>query len=215
MLEKLRQIFASIDVNNDGRLSNTEIAAKLNTDDELEELMLKAGKSHAEVAKKLDLDADGFVTLEEMLEILGAQGTTFTIEWLEEQINFHQEDIKSRRLNVLSIESGVDAGTLEEDAEKCNAEWNEEYGKYQRDLGEVFPVWALMFSVVEDDDGNITNLITHEAVEVIQKMWELDLAVDIRRTIDLAEIIVLVGTRSGKGAWGWGICLQESSGGST
>lgn len=53
-----------------------------------------------------------------------------------------------------------------------------------------------MFSVVEDEDeetGISTDNITHEAVEVIQRMWELDLSVNVRRTVDRGEIIVLVG----------------------
>ena len=193
LLTKVTDLYKAIDKDGDGKVTKHEVALRMQEDDEIQELMYLAGKSSRDIVTQLDADGDGIISPEEFTGMLTQSGFSYSIEWLEEQIHFHQEDIKSRRLNVLSIESGVDASTLEEDAEKCNAEWNEEYGKYQRDLGEVFPVWALMFSVVEDDDGNITNLITHEAVEVIQKMWELDLAVDIRRTIDLAEIIVLVG----------------------
>ena len=196
--EALRQsvtaLYHDIDKDGDGALTKHEIAVRMKEDNSLEDLMHLAGQSSKNIIDTLDADKDGTVSLKEFLDILANQGAEYTIEWLEEQIVFQHNAQMDRRLNVLTVETGYDASTVKTDAEKCNAEWDAESGTYQRDLGKVFPVWALMFSMVEDSEtGACTDNITHEAVEVIQRMWELDLSVNVRRTVDRGEIIVLVG----------------------
>ena len=191
--DELRHAFRLFDQDGDGTLTKDEVHKRLDEDDTIEELMSLAGKSLKNINEQLDADADGTVSRKEFIDMLTKQGFEYTFDWLTEQIVFQKENMQSRRLNILAIEEGYDASTVKADAEKCNATWNEETQRYERDLGDVFPVWALVFDMVEDRDGNLTDFITHEAVEVIQRMWELDLSVDVRRTIDKDEIIVLVG----------------------
>jgi hypothetical protein len=54
---QLTQLFSSMDQDHDGKLDTTEIAAKLQGDDTLEELMLLAGKSYKETARQVRLPA--------------------------------------------------------------------------------------------------------------------------------------------------------------
>jgi hypothetical protein len=192
--KKVVDLYNEIDKDGDGTLSKREISERLAADSSIQDLMHLAGKSSQNVITQLDADADGMVTLDEFIGILTKQGFAYSIEWLEEQIVFHYDLQMDRRLNVLTVEPGYDESTLKADAEKCNAEWNDASASYERDLGKVFPVWALMFTMVEDKEtGETTDNISHEAVEVIQRMWELDLSVTVRRTVDRREIIVLVG----------------------
>ena len=191
--KKLAAVYASMDTDGDGKLSGHEIRMKLDADDEVEELMALAGKSLKNIGEQLDANTDGGVSEEEFISMLTKQGFEYNFEWLVEQVVFQKQDIEDRRLNTLTIEEGYDASTVEADAEKCNATLNKKTGKWERDLGEVLPVWALLFTMGRDEDGELTDMVTHETVEVIQRMWELDLSVDVRRTVDQGEIIVLVG----------------------
>ena len=89
------------------------------------------------------------------------QGFQYSIEWLEEQIVFHAVEMRRRKL-TLTLE-GVD-------------------------LGVPVPAWCLLFEVLPNEDGMPSNMITHETVEVVHRLWELDLSVDIRRSVDLGEV---------------------------
>lgn len=191
--QRLEAMYEEIDTDGDGKLSGGEIKAKLERDDELEDLMSLAGKGLKNVSAQLDANQDGLVSKQEFIEMLTKQGYEYTWDWLLEQVAFQRGDVENRQLNVLTIEEGYDASTVEAAAAKCNATLDPDSGKWERDLGEVLPVWALVFTVVRDEEGALTDYVTHETVEVVQRMWELDLSVDVVRTIDRGEVIVLVG----------------------
>jgi hypothetical protein len=116
-------------------------------------------------AVQLDLNSDGAITLDEFFAILGSQGTTYTIGWLEEQIAFNQQT--TEKLNMLP---GSDVH-----------------------LGTPSPAWAIVFEVFCDEDDFPTDTITQETVEVCDKLWHLSLSVEMRRSLDCKEVIILVG----------------------
>ena len=63
--ETINRMFAEMDVNGDGVLSQKEITDTLAGDNELEEAMTKAGCSTKHIYAHLDSDGDSTVTLEE------------------------------------------------------------------------------------------------------------------------------------------------------
>jgi hypothetical protein len=163
---KVDLLFDQIDTDHDGSLSNAELSAHLTGDDELEYMMLLAGRSMRDMFAQLDTDKDGRVTHEEFQGVLGQIGATYSIAWLEEQILYHKRDVEERGLNT-------DFNGLH--------------------LGTPAPAWCLVFVVEKNDDGKPTNILTHETVELVQKMWKLDLSVTMHRSIDRNEVLILVG----------------------
>ena len=118
VLEKrLAALYASIDTDSDGKLSGAEIKAKLDADDEIEELMALAGKSIKNIGDQLDKNQDGMVSLEEFLKMLTQQGFEYNFDWLVEQVVFQKQHVENRRLNVLTVEEGYDVSTVKADAE--------------------------------------------------------------------------------------------------
>ena len=192
LLDNINLLFDDIDTDNDGMLSKEELMNKIELDGQLVQLMRLAGKSTAGIERQLenttaandettrtdsssqatsiqdqmDTDNDGFVSREEFVRMLAAPTFSYTIEWLEEQIVFNAVKSRQRKLN-------------------CRLDGT--------DLGTVIPCWALLFEVEEGEDGLPSNIITHETVEVVQKCWALDLSVDMRRTLDRGEVIILIG----------------------
>ena len=65
-----KRLFKEIDADGDETISRDEIAAKLRTDDELQALMVRAGKAAAYIFEQLDTDGDGSITLDEFLRIV-------------------------------------------------------------------------------------------------------------------------------------------------
>jgi len=101
----------------------------------------------------------------EFLALLGAQGTVYTLGWLEEQIAFNQRITEN--LNRLPGSAIY--------------------------LGTPLPAWAIVFEVSCDNKGFPTDSITQETVEICQKLWRLSLSVDMRLSVDRKEVIILVG----------------------
>jgi hypothetical protein len=174
---KMSQLFDQIDRDGDGNLSRTEVIEKIRADDEFEDMMHLAGKSTMDIYRHLersnfsqatdsvlsgfDTNADDNISRDEFLKLLATQDFQYSIEWLEEQIVFHAVELRRRKL-TLTLE-GID-------------------------LGVPVPAWCLLFEVLPDEDGMPSNMITHETVEVVHRLWELDLSVDIRRSVDLGEV---------------------------
>ena len=176
---RIEAMFEAIDSDGDGKLSREELEAKLGTDGELEEYLRLCGCATSDVFDQLDADHNGAVTLDEFRAILGRRGSNFTIEWLEEQIVYQNRRLRSMGYNI-------------------RPEHLNEVGEIMpaKDLGEPRYVVALLFSVGTDGPGftgNPTNLATEECVELVQRMWKADLAIDMRMSLDRSEIILLVG----------------------
>ena len=63
-------MFSVVDTDGNGALSNKEIQAKMDSDDELKTLVKDAGMNPADLFEELDADGDGSVTMLEFLKLL-------------------------------------------------------------------------------------------------------------------------------------------------
>ena len=67
---RVRAMFSVVDTDGNGALSNKEIQAKMDSDDELKTLVKDAGMNPADLFEELDADGDGSVTMLEFLKLL-------------------------------------------------------------------------------------------------------------------------------------------------
>ena len=175
---KIRELFEDIDADKDGRVSFEELAKKLRDDDEVEKYMVLSGRSTVDIFEQIDANSDGHVSQEEFVRILHAPGHTFTVEWLEEQIVWHYERIQEDHLN--------------------NELFRNEFGQMvpsEKSLGHPTPVFLLLFELRKEKraDGRVVHFLSNEAASLCQRLWSAQLSLDMRRSVDENEIMILIG----------------------
>jgi hypothetical protein len=175
---KIQQLFEEVDVDGDGKVSSEELANKLNDDDEIEQYMELSGRSTEGIFEQIDEDHDGLVTREEFANVLGARGHTFTVRWLEEQIVWHHEQIHENHLNneLVRNELGQMLPT-------------------GMNYGNPTPVYMLLFELrrSEDASGEVTRFLSNETVSLCQRLWNAQLSIDMRLSVDENEVMILIG----------------------
>ena len=157
-----------------GALKFDEVQASIAKNDDLLQALKLAGKAHGDLIDALDADHDGTVTLEEFKTCLDTIGHNYSVHWLEEQLAWHQQNIRVRQLHSRD--------TVQPDGSVV-----------QQDLGPIDITWALLFEKEKTDEGHPTELVSQETVEVVQNIWKLDLHAEMRISIDHGEILILVG----------------------
>lgn len=108
-LEKVADIFASIDLNNDGKVSKEELSAALETDSQLVTLLQIAGISSAHyVLEQMDADGDGTIDMEEFKAAVHASSRTASSGYLD--IGQETPRVKKEKEEVKSKGGGDDEG---------------------------------------------------------------------------------------------------------
>lgn len=175
---KIEKLFEDIDVDHDGKVSSEELAKKLHDDDQIEQYMELSGRSTEGIFEQIDADNDGLVTREEFVNVLGARGHTFTVKWLEEQIVWHYEQLHENNLNSELVRN--------------------ELGQILptgQNLGNPAPVYMLLFELRSSElaSGEVVHFLSNEAVSLVQRLWNAQLAIDMRRSVDENEVMILIG----------------------
>ena len=180
LLARVDKVFDEIDGADgsaaDLKLTRAEVEKKLTSDNELEEYMVLSGRKTSAIFDEIDENHDGEITKDEFRKILTARGHAYSIEWLEEQVVWHE--LRNREIGMNDdVERDPLTGELTS----------------TRDLGHPHPTWCLLFEVQKDKKGRPTRFITNECAELCNRMWAAQLSVDMRRSVDKGEVLILVG----------------------
>ena len=175
---QIQQLFDDIDTDQDGRVSSEELATKLRDDDEIKAYMVLSGRSTEGIFEQIDTDRDGQVSQEEFLQMLNAPGHTFTVEWLEEQIVWHYDQVQENHLNNDLLRNKFGQMVPSEES-----------------LGHPTPVFLLLFELRAEKraDGQVVHFLSNEAASLCQRLWSAQLSVDMRLSVCQKEIMILLG----------------------
>jgi hypothetical protein len=169
-------MFDEIDGRGDEKLTREEVQAKLLADDELEEYMVLTGRDTQHIFEEIDLNYDGVISREEARKLLTARGHSYSIQWLEEQVVWHELQNRANGMNDDVVRDPLTGELVS-----------------TRDLGHPHPAWCILFEMQRDKTGHPTDFISNECAELCTRMWQADLSIDIRRSVDKGEVLVLVG----------------------
>lgn len=177
LLQRVDELFDEIDgEGGDQKLSRQEVQKKLEADDLLREYMSLTGRPTTAIFDELDANGDDEISRDEFRKLLTARGHSYSIRWLEEQVVWHELQNRTAGMND-DVERDLRTGKLV----SC------------RDLGHPHPSWCLVFSMLKDEEGRTTDFVSNECAELCNRMWAANLSVDMRRSLDKDEVLILVG----------------------